>query len=146
MSDGLVHVPTLREVAMACSRITGLRPSLIYGPTRKADVVRARYVIWWICRNHLLKGYPFIGRTFFRDHTTIYHGVQKLNHLLELGTPWVIEIIDRMEKELGMSDDRVVNAIIDQWEERTNRNERPSKSAVSGRVRVRPTGEANATA
>jgi chromosomal replication initiator protein len=44
---------------------------------RSARVVRARHMVWWLCRQMTDMSYPDLGRYFGRDHTTIIYGVRR---------------------------------------------------------------------
>ena len=57
---------------------------------RQAHLVRPRHVAFWLCKELTAATYPEIARMFGgRDHTTILHGVKKIeaevNAVSELG-------------------------------------------------------------
>lgn len=64
----------IREVAMTY----GVPPKLLISNHRGEDAVRARHIVMWRLRNQLGFSYPKIGRILSRDHTTVMHGVKKV--------------------------------------------------------------------
>lgn len=61
---------------------TGVPDYEILGESRIREFVRARQYAMWKCRE---QGYSFpeIGRVFNRDHTTIIHGCNVINEIME---------------------------------------------------------------
>lgn len=53
----------------------------LYSKQQFRRVTRARFVVWWILRNHphTFASYPSIGAPFKRDHTTIMAGVRVID-------------------------------------------------------------------
>lgn len=61
-----------------------LRPTQLRGPKREAALVRARQVAMYLLKKELGLTYVEIGAILGgRDHTTIMHGVEKINSLVE---------------------------------------------------------------
>lgn len=50
----------------------------VYSKSRTTRIVEARGVIWYVCRQVTMYSYPELGREFGRDHSTIIHGVTKV--------------------------------------------------------------------
>jgi len=46
--------------------------------TRTADICNARHILYWLLRSEGLS-YPKIGALLERDHTTILHGVERVD-------------------------------------------------------------------
>lgn len=56
----------------------------ILGSNRKAAVAEARQVCFWIMKQELGMSFPMIGKSFGgRDHSTIIHGVKKLQKMID---------------------------------------------------------------
>ena len=52
---------------------------------RTRAVARPRQIAMWLCKQHTTRSYPDIGRRFGgRDHTTVLHGVRKIEELMAL--------------------------------------------------------------
>ena len=59
-------------------------PKDILGELRRPDLVQARQVAMFLCRELLGFSYPVIGRLFGgKDHSTVMHGVKKIKQLQE---------------------------------------------------------------
>lgn len=55
---------------------------------RTKNVITARQVLYWLCREVTPYSLPEIGRCFGgRDHTTILHGIRKIDNLILKGDP-----------------------------------------------------------
>mgnify|MGYP000259390389 CR=1 FL=1 len=51
--------------------------------SRRHDVLHPRQIAMYLCKQHTTRSYPDIGRHFGgRDHTTVLHGVRKIDSLL----------------------------------------------------------------
>jgi chromosomal replication initiator protein len=55
----------------------------LIGPQRYRRLVRARQVAMWLARRTTAHSLPQIGWAFDRDHTTIMHGVEKVDEIME---------------------------------------------------------------
>lgn len=64
--------PVVRAVALEC----GLDVDDLIGPSRAAEIVRARQKAMWLC-HRAGKKKTTIGRFFNRDHTTVLHGIRR---------------------------------------------------------------------
>jgi len=61
-----------------------VKPTLLKGPKRDASLVRARQVCMYLLKSELGMTYVEIGNLLGgRDHTTIMHGVEKMESLVE---------------------------------------------------------------
>ena len=75
--------PGCREILDEVSRNFGLRPDDVLGEKRRPDLVLARQVAMYVCRQRLGLSYPELGRAFGgRDHSTVIHAIKKINKLL----------------------------------------------------------------
>lgn len=53
----------------------------ILSQKRAYDIVRVRQIGMWLAYTAIPVGYPAIGRSFRRDHTTVMYAVKKINAL-----------------------------------------------------------------
>ena len=97
-----VRKVTLDEVIAAVCAQFGTTPEVVKGPVRQKDIVLARHVAMYMCREllpdlttvHL--GAAFGGR----DHTTILHGCQRVRTMLDLDGE-LKALVGRMCEELS---------------------------------------------
>lgn len=70
----------------------GVPAKEILGEKRRPDLVQARQLAMYLCRELLGHSYPVIGRMFGgKDHSTVMHGVKKSNYyrkVIDLRTAW----------------------------------------------------------
>ncbi len=70
-------------VLQAICRIFSLQKSDLMGSSREKNVALARQMAFWFYKHELDLSYPTIGRLFGgRNHTTIMHGYNKIEQLL----------------------------------------------------------------
>lgn len=67
----------VRDIAIEVSAETGIPVADIYGRSRRAPIVRARRMVWQRARSQGLS-LPQIGRTTGHDHTTVLHGLRRI--------------------------------------------------------------------
>lgn len=73
---------TVRSIAQAVSQYYGIGWNDIASARRTVDVVRARQILMFLCREHTTLSLPQIGRRVGgRDHTTVLHSCRKIEHL-----------------------------------------------------------------
>jgi chromosomal replication initiation ATPase DnaA len=61
-----------------------VRKSDIESERRGTRLVKARHLAFWLAREMTSRSFPDIGRQFGgRDHTTVLHGVRKIDGLIE---------------------------------------------------------------
>ena len=62
-----------------------IRLSDLIGPKRVRSYARPRQIAMYLCKTLTNRSYPDIGRRFGkRDHTTVMHGVKKVEELMEI--------------------------------------------------------------
>lgn len=86
---------TILDHAKSASEKTGVPWDVIRGPSRQADIYRARVRVWAALRD---MGYTVseIGRATNRDHTAVCHGLNKaVRHAI------VATRIERLEREVA---------------------------------------------
>lgn len=76
----------ISEIIYVVANHFGISEIEILSERRTNHVVMARHVLYWICKELTPYSYPEIGRRLGgRDHTTILHGVRKIEHLISHG-------------------------------------------------------------
>jgi len=91
------------EVITLVSKVTNVFPQDIISHKRHREIVTARALFSYICRNHLKKSFKIIGRFINRDHSTIIHLVSNYEDYLKMNykeeTLFYNECIDRINNE-----------------------------------------------
>ncbi len=80
-NPGLVPVSV---VIQAVARTHGVRSADITGPKRNRMMTRARHLAMYLARRHCGVSFPELGREFGRDHSTVQHGVAKVESDLKV--------------------------------------------------------------
>ena len=76
-------MPGCREILTEVARGLNLKPDDVLGGKRRPDLVLARQIAMYVCRQKLGLSYPELGRAFGgRDHSTVIHAIKKINKLL----------------------------------------------------------------
>lgn len=76
--------PKIQEIQAATARHYGISRMDLISERRTANVVGPRHVAMYLSHALTLRSFPAIGRmTGNRDHTTVIHGVRKIEHLKE---------------------------------------------------------------
>lgn len=79
--------PSVLSIRDAVCRYFGVLPIEVESSRRQGAVVYPRQIAFYLARIHTPYSYPQIGRRFGdRDHTTIMHGVRKIQ--LQMKTDW----------------------------------------------------------
>lgn len=89
----------MEPVVRAAAHVTDVAYKDIVGPGRQRDVAKARHVGMWVVGMLFGASYNQISRAFGgRDHTTILHGVRKVDEMVKQGGApgvWCQAVIDR---------------------------------------------------
>ena len=112
----LPKLPKVSDVAKATSAVTGVQLGDIYGSGRTREFVRARWVICYIARKSLLKSLPVIGNCLNRDHTTILHGINGAQRLIDGGDKEMISCIEKVKEAVGIPGDTAILESVKRWE------------------------------
>jgi len=73
---------TVEEIQRRVSEHYNIRLSELIGPTRVRTIARPRQIAMYLCKTLTSRSLPEIGRRFGkRDHTTILHGVKRIEDL-----------------------------------------------------------------
>jgi len=94
-------VPALEVIDKTCATFFGIENlEILYGPQQHARVSMARQVAFWLSNRMTGASKSSIARHFKRDHTTIMHGVKRIDGMRE-NRPEIKAITDYLERELG---------------------------------------------
>ena len=88
--------PSIHEVLIAAATTFGLPALRLTGPRRHQEVVLARHVAMYLCRELTDSTLKEIGKEFRRDHSSVTHGIRK--------------IAGRRESDLGL--DRIIERLL----------------------------------
>lgn len=76
-------MPGCREILTEVAKGLNLKADDVLGGKRRPDLVLARQIAMYVCRQKLGLSYPELGRAFGgRDHSTVIHAIKKINKLL----------------------------------------------------------------
>ena len=74
---------TVDEIQKTVADHFALKQADLLSERRTRSVARPRQIAMYLCKQHTTRSYPDIGRRFGgRDHTTVLHGVRKIEELL----------------------------------------------------------------
>ncbi|MEK9173476.1 MAG: chromosomal replication initiator protein DnaA [Patescibacteria group bacterium] len=65
----------------------------LVGRSRKKEMVEPRQVTMYLLRDILRMSYPYIGEKLGRDHTTVIHSFEKINHEINNNSPFNQKIL-----------------------------------------------------
>ncbi len=81
---------TMDEIIKKTCDYYKVRPADLMSPNRARNIVRPRQMAMYLCKKYTTRSLPEIGRKFGgRDHTTILHGVRKIEELMSTDSPFV---------------------------------------------------------
>lgn len=81
----------LSDAAILC----GVSVDEVQSKTQRIEIVRARQLAWYILHKKYGWSYNTIARCTKRDHTTIIHGINKINDLMLMHSD-VRHIVDEL--------------------------------------------------
>lgn len=92
-----------RQVRDAIAEIFKVQPHELIGRARRHPLVDYRHIAMWTIRECFpLMSYPMIGRLFGgRDHSTVIHGVRKVNDKRRRD-PKFVELTDNIRASFGV--------------------------------------------
>ena len=81
--------PTIDKITFAVAQHFAIPTRELKSAHRTAPIAHARQVAFYLCKTLTLRSLPEIGRLFCnRDHTTVLHGVRKIERLVK--TDWTV--------------------------------------------------------
>jgi len=103
----------VKDCADVVSTILQVSIKDLYGDRKQKWVAEARMYVYWLAKEYTRFSLPRIGRAMRRDHSTILHGIKKINKLIEENDERAIALTKQMQKELdnrfGDVDQLVIN-------------------------------------
>ncbi len=66
-----------------CAKFYNISPEKFYSTSQKKDVSFARQVSFYLCKEILDLSLQKIGQVYNRDHTTVLHGIRKIEELIQ---------------------------------------------------------------
>ncbi|HYE43751.1 MAG TPA: chromosomal replication initiator protein DnaA [Caulobacteraceae bacterium] len=83
LTGGVERRITVDEIQKTTADHYGLKQADLLSERRTRSIARPRQVAMYLCKLHTTRSYPDIGRRFGgRDHTTVLHGVKKIEELM----------------------------------------------------------------
>ncbi|WP_242912770.1 chromosomal replication initiator protein DnaA [Brevundimonas pishanensis] len=74
---------TVDEIQKTVAEHFNLKQADLLSERRTRAIARPRQIAMYLCKQHTTRSYPDIGRRFGgRDHTTVLHGVRKIEEML----------------------------------------------------------------
>lgn len=70
--------PTVKAIQHEVCKQFDIPMKYLLGPSREARATRPRFVGFYLCRQLTPHSLLFIGKRFFRDHTCVINGLQRL--------------------------------------------------------------------
>jgi len=84
----------------------------IYGERRQAYIAEARHYVYWLAKHYTRFSYPRIARAMKKDHSTIIHGVQKIDKQLANKDERTIvlckQLRDELDHKFGDLDEKII--------------------------------------
>ena len=92
--------PSLNEIAETVCRVMKVGRLDFNSLRRAPHIIEARHVFYWFARNFTARSYPQIGMFCDRDHSTIVHGVRRVDAKLDALWPRLVEVAERLNLDL----------------------------------------------
>ena len=98
--EGETRLPKINEIVSYVSQIYGISRIDLLSGRRTKDLTEPRHVIFYLSRQCSLKSLPEIGLAIGkRDHTTILHGVKKIQKMMRADTAFHLKV-NQMQRAL----------------------------------------------
>lgn len=107
----------VRDCAQVVSDLLAIPIKDIYGVRTHKNLVEARFFTYWLAKNYTMFSYPRIAKAMNRDHTSVLHGVKKINGLIENGDQRTIHYCKTFKDELDLRFGDIDEKIIESCEE-----------------------------
>jgi hypothetical protein len=102
-SDPSRAEPSIRLILEAVSVRFAVRRVDLISARRTAPIARPRQIAMWLARTHTRRSLPEIGQMMGgRDHTTILHGVARIQWHVDRGDREIVQPIREIEAALGV--------------------------------------------
>lgn len=83
---------TVKRIQDIVSSFYHITPHEMTSARRAKEVARPRQVAMYLARELTPKSLPDIGRLFNRDHTTVLHGVRKIESLMAQDVDFAVDV------------------------------------------------------
>lgn len=90
----------VKDCAEVVSHILQVTVQDIYGERRQAYIAEARHYVYWLAKNYTKFSYPRIARAMKKDHSTVIHGVQKIDRQLANKDERTVVLCKQLQEEL----------------------------------------------
>ncbi len=84
--------PLIEDIQSVVRKEYGFTKAEFLADRRTGPIVRARHISMYLAKKLTLRSLPEIGRRFGRDHTTILHGIRKVECLMKTDAVLTAEI------------------------------------------------------
>lgn len=93
----------LYAIRAAVMKVCQLNDNEFNSDRRSHYIVKPRQCFYYLCKKHTNQSFPAIGqRAGRKDHSTVIHGVRKIDALVKSGDAKTIALIDAIELALGV--------------------------------------------
>lgn len=93
--------PRIEEVCAAVGRYFGIGRTELLTHRRTQHLVYVRHVAMYLCHVMTLRSYPYIAEKMDgRDHTTVIHGVRKIQAALSANNPETVRDVDNIRQTI----------------------------------------------
>lgn len=99
----IIPTASIEEVLQVVSDVTGVTIEDMKGKKRTREVVDSRHMFFFICKRHAVQSLEIIGRTIGKHHSTVVHGHQKTQDLIDTKDKTIINQIAEIRKQLGIT-------------------------------------------
>lgn len=90
---------TIAGIEAKVCRYLGIEPKSLHTASRKNELVEARKIIWFFCKELYNFGFSDLGAFYKRDHSTALTGVKKIQELIQVDKSYAC-YIETIRKEL----------------------------------------------
>ncbi|MBQ3110750.1 MAG: chromosomal replication initiator protein DnaA [Clostridia bacterium] len=82
-SDNGKTILTAEYIIEYCAKFYNVAPEKIYSNSQKHDITKIRQISFYLCKEVLDLSLQKIGQVCNRDHTTVLHGIKKIEKLMK---------------------------------------------------------------
>lgn len=82
-SDNGKSILTPEYIIEYCAKFYNVAPEKIYSTSQKQDITKIRQISFYLCKEVLDLSLQKIGSVCNRDHTTVLHGIKKIESLMK---------------------------------------------------------------
>ena len=91
--DGETRLPRIQEIVFYVSQYYDISQIDLLSGRRTKELTEPRHLVYYLARHCSLKSLPEIGQAIGkRDHTTILHGVKKIQKMMRANTAFHLKV------------------------------------------------------